>query len=67
MKLVREYIVNEKVTDESDPIQDMGIGLKYKFQEYNLASLISDYLIDLSDKEVDELKKSFNSQTDDIY
>ena len=27
MKLVREYIINEKFTDESDPIQDLGIGL----------------------------------------
>jgi hypothetical protein len=26
MKLVREYIIYEKFTDESDPIHDMGIG-----------------------------------------
>lgn len=28
MKLVREYIINEKFTEESDPITDIGIGLK---------------------------------------
>jgi len=27
MKLVREHIINEKFTDESDPIKDMGIGI----------------------------------------
>jgi len=29
MKIVKEYI-NEKFTDESDPIHDMGIGLQHK-------------------------------------
>jgi hypothetical protein len=34
MKLVREYIVNETFTDESDPIQDMGIGMIHKIREF---------------------------------
>ena len=33
MKLVREHI-NEKFTKESDPIQDMGIGLMHKITEW---------------------------------
>jgi hypothetical protein len=33
MKLVREHI-NERFEEESDPIQDMGIGIKYKIREY---------------------------------
>jgi hypothetical protein len=33
MKLVKEYI-NEKFTDESDPIQDMGIGIEHILKDY---------------------------------
>jgi len=33
MKLVREYI-NEKFTDESDPIKDLGIGMRHKIEEW---------------------------------
>ena len=33
MKLVREYI-NERFTDDSDPIKDMGIGMKHKIKEW---------------------------------
>jgi hypothetical protein len=33
VKLVREYI-NEKFTDESDPIKDMGIGIKHQIDEW---------------------------------
>jgi len=33
MKLVREHI-NEKFTDESDPIQDMGIGMIQKIKDW---------------------------------
>jgi hypothetical protein len=33
MKLVREYI-NEKFTEDSDPIHDMGIGLRHKIEEW---------------------------------
>jgi hypothetical protein len=28
MKLVREYIINEKFSEESDPVEDLGIGVK---------------------------------------
>ena len=34
MKLIKEYIINEKFTDESDPINDMGIGLKYLIKKW---------------------------------
>ena len=33
MKLVREHI-NEKFTDDSDPIKDMGIGIRHKIEEW---------------------------------
>jgi hypothetical protein len=33
VKYVREHL-NEKFTDESDPIKDMGIGLEHKFNAY---------------------------------
>jgi len=33
MKLVKE-LINEKFTDESDPIQDMGIGMKYTIKKF---------------------------------
>jgi hypothetical protein len=33
MKYVREHI-NEKFTNESDPIEDMGIGLRHKIEEW---------------------------------
>ena len=29
MKLVKEYIINEKFIENSDPVYDMGIGMKY--------------------------------------
>ena len=52
MKLVREHI-NEKFTEDSDPIEDMGIGLKAKIEkwcdDYNIKNYIinDDYTIDV--------------------
>jgi len=41
MKLVREHI-NEKFTEDSDPIHDMGIGLYHNFEnEYELEKWIA--------------------------
>ena len=44
MKLVREHI-NEKFTDESDPIKDMGIGLIHKIEEWLDEMCIRNYTI----------------------
>jgi len=44
MKLVKEYI-NEKFTDESDPIQDMGIGTSYKIKKWLAKHYITKYTI----------------------
>jgi hypothetical protein len=44
MKLVREHI-NEKFTEESDPIHDMGIGLKVKIKKWCNEYKIKDYII----------------------
>jgi ankyrin repeat protein len=47
MKLVREHIIFEKFTEESDPIDDMGIGLIHRLrQEYKKAYAWRSYLPD---------------------
>ena len=45
MKLVKEYI-NEKFTDESDPIRDLGIGL-YAHRDFNSIKEIYDYMYNI--------------------
>jgi len=44
MKLIREYI-NEKFTDESDPIKDLGIGVRHKIEEWLNKMHIEKYTI----------------------
>jgi hypothetical protein len=34
MKLVREHIIFEKFTEDSDPIKDMGIGIMYQIEKW---------------------------------
>jgi hypothetical protein len=43
-KIVREYIVNEKFTSDSDPIKDLGIGL-YAHRNFENLDKIADFLI----------------------
>jgi hypothetical protein len=50
MKLVKKYI-NEKFSEESDPIEDMNIGLKYLIQKF-LENLIKEYPIASFNKEM---------------
>jgi hypothetical protein len=65
MKLVKE-ILYEKFTNESDPIKDMGIGLRYKIEEWieknkhrligchiNKDLTISAYKVDFYDKNLE--------------
>jgi hypothetical protein len=41
MKLIKEYI-NEKFTKNSDPIEDLGIGITHKFNEFCKKHYIND-------------------------
>jgi hypothetical protein len=45
IQLVREYIINEKFTDESDPIEDLGIGLIHKIKEWLEKHNVTNYTI----------------------
>jgi hypothetical protein len=45
MKLVKEHIVLEKFTEDSDPIHDMDIGIKHKIKEWLEEYDIIDYTI----------------------
>jgi hypothetical protein len=44
MKLIREHI-NEKFTEDSDPIEDMGIGIRAKIKKWCKEMWIDDYYI----------------------
>jgi len=44
MIIVREYI-NEKFTDESDPIKDLGIGIRHKIKQWLDEMCIRNYTI----------------------
>lgn len=64
MKVVREHI-NEKFSEESDPIRDLGIGLaqyEKKYQNYRLTTKLI-----LTSKDVDEIHKSFGVVAMDLF
>lgn len=64
MKLVREHI-NEKFSDESDPIHDMNIGMKSKLTQYQLNHMMNFIRVKIDD--VEKMKTFFGRSLEDIY
>jgi hypothetical protein len=64
MKLVREHI-NEKFTDESDPIRDLNIGLKSKLTPYQWDKIAD--IMRLPQEDERKMYKFFNLPSQDIY
>lgn len=62
---MRAKFINEKFTDESDPIKDMNIGLKSTLTKYQLDNMLD--IIRIPEDDMSKLTKFFNMPTKDIY
>jgi hypothetical protein len=60
---MKAEFIYEKFTDESDPIRDMGIGMKSKYEKYSVKTVLT-----LTDREKIILKqKFFKLSLEDLY
>lgn len=62
---MRAKFVNEKFTDESDPIKDMNIGLKSTLTKYQLDNMLD--IIRIKDNDLDKIQAFFGPLLKDIY
>lgn len=58
--------VNEKFSEDSDPIKDMGIGLEHIKKQYKWL-ILPHYLDGLTKTDKNKVKKAMNAKSDDLF
>lgn len=65
-EIVDKKDINEKFSEESDPVKDLGIGLEHIKKQYNWL-VLPKFLNGLSDKDEEQLHKGFKMNLDDLF